>query len=123
MSGGNIDELLRILAGLYPENDPPASKHDELYAMIDAIKDGDVAWDSFTIKYNGERPTESVPPWMNQSFQVWFRDPLQVLENQLANPDFKHHIDYAPKRVFRNGKREYKDLMSGDWSWKQAVRD
>ena len=54
MSGGNIDELLRILAGLYPENDPPASKHDELYAMIDAIKDGDVAWDSFTIKYNGE---------------------------------------------------------------------
>ncbi|KAF8954136.1 hypothetical protein BDZ97DRAFT_1928684 [Flammula alnicola] len=57
---------------------------------------------------------------MDQKFEVWFRDVLQVLENQIGNPDFKGEMDYAPKRVSRNRKRWYRDLMSGNWSWEQA---
>jgi methionine synthase II (cobalamin-independent) len=43
------------------------------------------------------------------------------MENQLGNPDFTKEMDYAPKQVFKDSKRQYIDLMSGNWAWKQAV--
>jgi hypothetical protein len=98
MSAVNIDELSQLLAQLYPDKEPPYDNHRELYALIDSIPEGGVAWDSFSITYDGEKTTNTtVPPWMTQSFEVWFRDPLKVLENQIANPDFDGKIDYAPK--------------------------
>jgi hypothetical protein len=125
MSAGKIDRLLLLLRALYPNDEPPINDHKELYAMIDAIEQGDVAWSSFSVSYNGELPDTSsgatIPPWMTQKYEVWFRDPLGVLENQIGNPDFKGVFDYAPKRVFRKGKRRYRDLMSGNWAWRQAV--
>ncbi|KAG6826062.1 hypothetical protein H0H92_001275 [Tricholoma furcatifolium] len=57
---------------------------------------------------------------MTQGHEVWFRDPLRVLKNQLGNPDFADEIDYAPKRVFLGGKRRYRDVMSGNWAWEQC---
>lgn len=32
-------------------------------------------------------------------YEVWFHDPLKVLEQQLANPDFVTEMDYAPKEI------------------------
>ncbi|KAF8961217.1 hypothetical protein BDZ97DRAFT_1664537, partial [Flammula alnicola] len=120
MSAGKIDRLMNLLASLY-DQPPPFADHKELYSIIDSVQQGDVPWDSFSIAYNGPRPEEGpVPPWMDQKFEVWFRDVLQVLENQIGNPDFKGEMDYAPKRVSRNRKRRYRDLMSGNWSWEQA---
>lgn len=59
---------------------------------------------------------------MTKGYEVWFRDPLSILENQIANPDFVGHVDYAPKELKdRNGQRLYVDLMSGEWAWNQAV--
>lgn len=56
-------------------------------------------------------------------YDIWFRDPKIVLQNQLANPDFKDEFDYAPFQKFNdNGKREWKDLMSANWVYQQAVR-
>ncbi|KAH6905748.1 hypothetical protein BKA70DRAFT_1373002 [Coprinopsis sp. MPI-PUGE-AT-0042] len=114
MSAGNVDELIEILASLYPDREPPIANHRELHALIDSIKEGDVPWDSFSITYNGPPATTgSLPPWATQQHEVWFRDPLAVIENQLANPEFKGKIDYAPKREFRK-------FMSGNWAWRQA---
>jgi hypothetical protein len=123
MSAGKIDKLLNILAALYPDQ-PPVSDHKELYAIIDSITEGDVPWNSFSVSYDGPRPdTNNVAPiWMDEKYEVWFRDPLTVMENQIGNPDFNSHFDYAPKQVFRKGKRRYGDVMSGNWAWEQAVR-
>ncbi|KAJ2922285.1 hypothetical protein H1R20_g14806, partial [Candolleomyces eurysporus] len=96
MSAGNVDHLVQLLAELYPNDDPPISGHEELFALIDSIKEGDMAWDSFSITYTGEDPSEL---WMKQPFEVWYRDPLKVLEDQFSNPE---------------------DLMSGNHAWKQA---
>ncbi|KAF8809162.1 hypothetical protein BYT27DRAFT_7255031 [Phlegmacium glaucopus] len=121
MSAGKVDKLINILGALYDDT-PPVSGHKELYSIIDSIKQGDIPWDSFSVSYDGERPAEGrpQPPWMDQKYEVWFRDPLKVMENQIGNPDFKDHIDYAPKRIFRKDKRRYRDLMSGNWAWEQA---
>ncbi|TFK59591.1 hypothetical protein BDN72DRAFT_905705 [Pluteus cervinus] len=120
MSAGKVDRLMNHLYSLYPNDDPPFADHKELHALIDGIKHGDVPWDSFTVKYNGPRPAGDSPTWMDQGYEVWFRDPLQVLENQIANPEFKGKMDYAPKVVTKEGKRRYKNMMSGKWAWKKA---
>jgi hypothetical protein len=40
----------------------------------------------------------------------------------IANPDYKNHFDTAPVRIYdRNGVRQYRNFMSGDWAWEEAV--
>lgn len=122
MSGGNLDKLSELLAGLYPGQEPPFDNHDDLYASIDSIKHGDSCWKSFTVSYNGKIDTEAQPPsWMTATYEVWYCDPLVIMEKQLANPDFCGEIDYAPKLIYNDGMRQYTDFMSGDWAWREAV--
>jgi hypothetical protein len=122
MAAGTIDDLFRIITDWYNGQPPPADDHKEMYAMIDAINDGNVPWDSFTICYNETARNDDTPPWMTEDFEVWFRDPVTVLENMLADPELAKGMDYTPKRIFRDGKRQYRDLMSGNHVWEQAVR-
>ncbi|KAF8873949.1 hypothetical protein BD779DRAFT_1613631 [Infundibulicybe gibba] len=119
MSGGNIDKLSQLLAALYPERNPPFADRDDLYRTIDATQHGDIPWDSFTIAYTGEVEVDS-PPWKLAKYETWFRDPLKVMEQQIGNRDFAGEMDFAPKRIFKNGERQYTDLMSGNWAWEQA---
>ena len=122
MSAGKIDKLLKVLSALY-DTEPLFTGHQFMYKSIDAIKQGDVPWNGFSVTYNGPCPPENVPrpPWMDEKHEVWFRDPLQVLKSQLANPDFNGMIDFLPKRVYHRGKHQYTDLMSGNWAWEQVV--
>lgn len=60
---------------------------------------------------------------MEDSHEVWFRDPCDVVQNMLANPDFAVEMDLQPYHEFatENDECQWKDFMSGDWSWAQAV--
>ncbi|KAF7299534.1 hypothetical protein MIND_00903800 [Mycena indigotica] len=118
MSGENISQLMQLFAAI-TGNNPPFANDDDLYATIDSIPLGDIPWQSFSVQYNGPLPDDP-PLWMTQKFQVWFRSPLAIFERQLANPDFKDEIDWAAKRIFRNGKRQYTDVFSGNWVWERA---
>jgi hypothetical protein len=61
---------------------------------------------------------------MRESYEVWYRDPQQVFADMLANPDFKNEWDAAPLRQYNgSGERVWRNLMSGNWAWKQCVRD
>ncbi|KAH7904947.1 hypothetical protein BJ138DRAFT_1234046 [Hygrophoropsis aurantiaca] len=126
MPAGQINtlmDLIKVLLLQKGDNDlePPFTDHKDLYETIDSTPLGDVAWNTFSVSYQGEKPPEDVPPWMNASYEVCYRDPREILRNMLANPDFDGDIDYAPYRDFdANENREYQNLMSGDWAWKQA---
>ncbi|KAJ6618080.1 hypothetical protein B0H10DRAFT_2176326 [Mycena sp. CBHHK59/15] len=121
MSAKGVDRLAELMAALYEGADPPFADHKDLYATIDAIQQGDIPWESFSVKYTGPIPeTGAVPVWMTETFEVWFRSPLAIFEKQLANPDFKDEMDWSPKRIFKNGKRQFTDLFSGNWVWEQA---
>lgn len=100
---------------------PPFASAIDLYSAIDSIPHGDIPWEGFSIKYSGELPTNP-PKWMKASYDVWYRNPLDVMENQFSNPEFANHIDYAAKEMKDlSGKRQYVDLMSGEWAWEQSV--
>ncbi|KAJ3513244.1 hypothetical protein NLJ89_g3056 [Agrocybe chaxingu] len=121
MSAGKIDKLLTLLATLYKDA-PPFSNHQEMYAVIDAIQQGATPWNSVSVTYDSPRPENGlpIPPWMDGKYEIWYRDPLAVMEHQIGNPDFDEKMDFMPKRTFHGEKRRYRDLMSGNWAWEQA---
>ncbi|KAJ7196663.1 hypothetical protein GGX14DRAFT_375923 [Mycena pura] len=120
MAGARVDRLSQLLAAYYNTTSPPFADHRDLYEHIDAIPQGDIPWESFSVKYTGPVPAMDPPAWMMETYEVWFRSPLAIFEQQLANPDFKDEMDWAPKRIFRDSKRQFVDLLSGNWAWKQA---
>jgi hypothetical protein len=111
---------MELLAAMYPDSEPPYADVKEMYNQIDKIKFGDAPWKSFEVVYSGTIE-DNPPAWKTATYEVWHRDPLCVMENQISNPSFATEIDYAPKQVYKDGKRQYTDLMSGNWAWGQAV--
>ena len=124
MSAGQIDELLNIWAASSESGtEAPFHNHADLYNVIDAIPIGGVPWQRFEMSFDGARPETDIPPWMEQTYEVYFRDPHQLLLNMLADPTFAKDFDYTPMQKFDcHGSREYGNFMSGDWAWTQAVR-
>ncbi|EIW84557.1 hypothetical protein CONPUDRAFT_51589 [Coniophora puteana RWD-64-598 SS2] len=122
MSAGHIDMLCKIWrASMPPGFNAPFLDHAKMYSAIDAIEDGHIPWQSFNITYQGPRPAGYVPPWMKAKYDVWFRDPREVLKNMIARPDLQEHIDLTPFRDYdESGTRHYENLFSGDWAWDQA---
>ncbi|KAF8546586.1 hypothetical protein OG21DRAFT_1392838, partial [Imleria badia] len=124
MSSGNIDRLCNLWAhSLHTDSDkahhaPPFIDHKDLYDAIDATLLGDVPWESFKLKYDSECPAV-VPPWMNQSYEFWFRPAYSLVADMLSHTDFEEEIDYVPYQDFLkdNEERHYENFLSGDWAW------
>jgi hypothetical protein len=124
MSGGDINSLLKIWAAtLAPHgDDPPFHNHTDLYDTIDSTPIGEVPWKSFTVKYDGAIQDGERSAWMDMEFEAWFRNPKQLVENMMANPDFNGEFDCSPFQEYdTNNNHRFCNFMSGDWVWKQAV--
>ncbi|KAI5994569.1 hypothetical protein F5J12DRAFT_907243 [Pisolithus orientalis] len=124
LSAGKIDQLLHLWGlSLAPHQDtPPFADHTDLYETIDVTPTGDAPWESFRLKYSGNKPSEGVPSWMNKSYDVWFQDPQVVIKNILSNTDFNAEIDYALYHEFSadSHSQRYKDFMSSKWAWEHT---
>ena len=127
MPQGQVDRLMELWAafaqanGLEPQ--PPFASNQDLLDTIDSTPNGNVRWESFSVKYCGPVPENDPPSWMFQEYEVWYRNAKDMIATMLRNKDFDGEYDYVPYREFdENGKRCYKDLMSGDWAWLKAVR-
>ena len=124
MSADNIDHLMTLweASAASTGGESPFVNYTHLYDTIDRIPVGGVQWQSLSVSYNGPQPETDAPPWMEQTYDVYFRDPRDLFLNMLANPEFAEDFDFTPKRVFdSSGTRQYEHFMSGDWAWKQAV--
>ncbi|THH19453.1 hypothetical protein EUX98_g8777 [Antrodiella citrinella] len=123
MSGSNVNWLMDAFSafGYASGLPPPFSTVDKLHQHIDSTPLGDAPWHSFTAQYTGLKPDTNIPSWMNAEYDVWCRDPRTVVQNMLANPDFKDEFDAAPYREYdKDNKRQFSNLMSGNWAWRQA---
>lgn len=123
MSAGNINQLLQIWAATLPvDQDPPFINKRDLLQTIDSIELGDAPWHSFSVSFNGEIEEGDTTPWKHATYDVWYRDPEVVLKNQVKNTDYRNEMDFAAKEVRdKDGKRQYGDFMSGDFSWRHSV--
>ena len=125
LSQKKIDKLLELWAAtLVPHGDsPPIASHRNLHQQIDAVELNNVLWESACLRYEGPLPrTTRHPEWKTAGYEVWYRDPRQVIKNILASPDLDGHIDYVAYQEFNGEKRQYSNLMSGNWSSRQSVR-
>ena len=127
LSASHIDAIMQLWS-ITAEGSPslaPFQNHRDLYQTIDATPLGDIPWSSFTLQYDGERPTDDVPQWMTAPYQVCYRDPRMVIHDMLGHPGFKDHMDYVPYREYdpKTQRQQWRDFMSGDWAWMQAVRN
>ncbi|KIK13423.1 hypothetical protein PISMIDRAFT_18013 [Pisolithus microcarpus 441] len=124
MSARQTDTLLDLWAAslLRYCDQPPFSDHKHLYKTIDSTPLGGVKWECFKINHLGEKPEVNAPPWMDQDFDVWFRDPRLVIHNILGNPTFKDELDLQLFREYsaENDEQCFQDFMSGDWAWDQV---
>ncbi|KAI6106530.1 hypothetical protein EDD16DRAFT_1490579, partial [Pisolithus croceorrhizus] len=62
---------------------PPFDNCHSLYNMIDSIPLGDVKWQWFKVQYTGNIPPMNPPPWMRQSYEVWYCDTWKVIHQIL----------------------------------------
>lgn len=125
LSRKKTDQLLEILAAtLIPYGAlPPIADHMDLLRQIDSIPLGDVPWECFSLSYDNPPPkTDHPPEWKITEYEVWFRNPCEVIKGILSNPEFNGHIDYSAYREFEDFQCRYCDMMSGDWVWRQSVR-
>ena len=124
MSASDINTLLDMWAASLIEagKRPLFSDYKQMYQTIDNTELGDVKWQSFAVKYTGDQGPDPAP-WMNDHYDVWFRDPHEVVCNMLANPEFADDMDYRPFREYdaKTSTRHWQDFMLGDWAWRQAV--
>ena len=120
-----IDAVLDLWAAtvLQLGGQPPFANHKDLYRVIDNTHAGDVKWKVFNVGFSGEQQDGDSVPWMSDSYEVWYRDPREVIHNMLASPEFADEMDYVPYREYdaSNDQRRWQDFMSGDWAWEQAV--
>jgi hypothetical protein len=59
---------------------------------------------------------------MTVEYELFYRDPHDVIKNMIADPTFKCAFDYIPYQEFdEDGDRQYGNLMSGNWAFHQAV--
>ncbi|KAI5999535.1 hypothetical protein EDD15DRAFT_2193599 [Pisolithus albus] len=67
------------------------------------------------LKFNGERPADNIPPWMDKPYEYWFCGPLPLVENILSNSEFHGEFDYGPYQDFTTGNSiEEKDTIARD---------
>ena len=123
MPAGQINDLLDIVAAMNVAagGETPFTTHKDLYSTINTTILGDAPWDHFDLNYQGETD-ENSPLWQTKDFTVWFHNPLTVLHNLLSNRDFEEGFDYSPfQECDDNNYHWYKNFMSGNWCWKQAI--
>ena len=59
---------------------------------------------------------------MTEDHEIWFCNPVTLLENLLTNLDFKDEFDYILHRECgADGSHCFSDFMSGNWAWQQVV--
>ncbi|KAG1858201.1 hypothetical protein F4604DRAFT_1931231 [Suillus subluteus] len=110
-------------ATTWHNNKPPFADCHDLYKTIDSTPVGDIKWQSFKVQvYWGKKPAHNIPLWMDQPYDVWYRDPHEVVRSMLVNPEYAMEMDYQPycEYLTDSDERQWQDFMSGDWAWNQA---
>ncbi|KAM6491514.1 hypothetical protein JOM56_013083 [Amanita muscaria] len=118
--GLDILEAMSLLSSGGNTNNVPWRNVQDMYSTIDKIREGHVPWKRTYFQYTGALPPDP-PRWMQEKYELCYRDLRLLLHKQLSSPDFRDLFDYVPYHLFSDaGDRYWSNLMSAEWAWKQA---
>lgn len=125
LSMSNIDLLLDLWAESLEDLDAsqgaPFKNHEELFSTIDSSTLGDIPWQCLVTEISDDVDEHS-PKWMQTQYEVWYRDPADVVSAMLSNPDFDGQFDLSPYvDLDAGGKRRWNNVMSGNMAWRRSV--
>ncbi|KIK77571.1 hypothetical protein PAXRUDRAFT_166414 [Paxillus rubicundulus Ve08.2h10] len=126
MSSGNINFLLELWAASlakHNENPPfPFSNAANLYNTINSMELGDIKSELFAVQFTDKKPDTNLPTWMSAKYDVWFCDPQWCGHSVTGNPLLEKEMDLQPhcECSTHTNEHQWKDFMSGDWTWEQA---
>lgn len=80
------------------------------------------------IKVDGNEPDLAKDPtgkvMRSEALELWFRDPVEIVEELIGNPQFREVMKYAPERVYADmeGKTQViNEMWTGSWWWEIQV--
>ena len=100
---------------------------EEMGETVDEIPFGDLPWFVYRFRVctleGAEEDDRQDAPWKYETYEVYARDPVTVLECMAANPEYDGKWDYVPYAEYPSaGIRTFSDVFSGRFVWRQAVR-
>ena len=121
MSAGNTDKMM-AMATKFQHGESLFKNHKDLCNTINAFKLGEVPWKSTPLGYQAKILDSQVPEWMTVKYELFYRNPRNVIRNMISDTTFKFVFDYIPYQDFDEDEdQQYGNLMSGDWAFHQAV--
>ena len=103
-SGAEINQALQLWAAQSAKNgfdDVPWRSADEMYKMIDQIRQGNNPWKMVRFYYQGPS-TDNLPRWMTEDFVLIMHNIRHLLHEQIACANFHGHWDYVPFMEFND---------------------
>ncbi|KAH9954878.1 hypothetical protein BGW80DRAFT_1439609 [Lactifluus volemus] len=119
MSASNVDMLMDLWEIFMDGSgvSAPFRSHQHMHAVIDSSPLGDVPWQCLTTGFS-EDITRDAPNWQQMAYEVWFRDPNEVIRVMLDNHDFSGQFDVCPYiELDVNNKRRWANVMSANIAW------
>ncbi|KAG8708171.1 hypothetical protein FRC09_001400 [Ceratobasidium sp. 395] len=78
---------------------------------------GGPEWKKETIRMQGNRFNKKGKR-LTEKLEVWFRDPIEVLEELLAHPAFANELVFEPRETYLDNERTervYHEMWTGEW--------
>ncbi|KAH9974793.1 hypothetical protein BGW80DRAFT_1490177 [Lactifluus volemus] len=119
MSATSIDLLMELWASSMDGfgTSSPFRSHQHMYATVDSSSLGGVTWRCLVAGFSESIP-RSAPSWKRTDYEVWYRDPDEVVRTMLDNPDFDGQFDMRPYiELDKRGKRCWSNFMSANIAW------
>ena len=124
MSTSKVNTLLDLWASsLYPHGaSPPFTDHRHMLNTIDLMTVGDVWWQSLSVRYTGEIPEIDPRLGCHKNTTSGFETLVLLCIKYLLILVLRM-VDLCPFQEYTTDDQiqQYKDFMSGDWAWDQAV--
>ena len=89
---------------------------DDFLGRLDIMKECLIPWKEAKLRKKGNKPN----PWGTPIY--FYKDPLAVLQEILANPVLDGQCVWSPVREFNAaGERVFTDMHMADWWWEMQV--
>ncbi|KAJ3487506.1 hypothetical protein NLI96_g3483 [Meripilus lineatus] len=117
--GHNQAEEFLKLQAIHGRVKPSFQNKTKLYDAVDSLPGG-ISWLREEIKLTGNVMGHDGKP-LEETLELWYRDPVECIQELLGNPMFREVMSFVPERLFcdRLGKiRRIDEMWTANWWWK-----